>query len=125
MYEKAIHQSVIAYETLVDAGIAPESARFVLPLATRTRMYMKASARTWIHYFDQRISPHAQKEHREVATAIREEFKMHFPTVHEAMSLRTSEVDALKQEVERLKTEIEELKKGNSLSARVCGSQSL
>ena len=125
MYEKAVHQSVIAYEALVDAGIAPESARFVLPLSTRTRLYMKASARTWIHYFDQRTSPHAQKEHREVAEAIRTEFRKHFPTVHEAMALRVSEVDTLKREIERLKAEIEELKSGSSLSTRVCGIPNL
>ena len=77
-------------------------------------MFMKGSARTWIHYLDQRTSPHAQKEHREVAEAIRAEFQKHFPTVHEAMALRVSEVDSLKQEIERLKQELNNLKKGTA-----------
>ena len=106
--------AVSAYATLIEGGIAPESARFVLPLATKTRMFMKGSARTWIHYLDQRTSPHAQKEHRDVANAIRAEFQKHFPTVHEAMALRVSEVDSLKQEIERLKQELNNLKKGTA-----------
>lgn len=114
VYENAVNKAVSAYATLIEGGIAPESARFVLPLSTKTRMFMKGSARTWIHYLDQRTSPHAQKEHREVAGAIRAEFQKHFPTVHEAMGLRVSEVDSLKNEIERLKQEITNLKKGTA-----------
>jgi thymidylate synthase (FAD) len=114
LFNSSITTSVDAYITLVEAGVAPESARFVLPLCTKTRMFMKGSARTWIHYLDQRTSPHAQKEHREVAEAIRAEFAKHFPTVHEAMGLRVSEVQSLKNEIERLKQELNNLKKGTA-----------
>lgn len=110
VFNNAVELSVRAYMTLIEGGIAPESARFVLPLCTKTRLYMKGSARTWIHYLDQRESPHAQKEHRLVANAIRAEFQKHFPTVVEAMALRKSEVESLKSEIERLKTEINQLK---------------
>lgn len=113
VYDNAVANSVNAYTTLIEGGVAPESARFVLPLATKTRMFMKGSARTWIHYLDQRTSPHAQKEHREVAEAIRAEFAKHFPTVHEAMGLRVSEVQSLKNEIERLKLELNNMKKEN------------
>lgn len=110
VFNSASEKAVSAYMTLIEGGIAPESARFVLPLCTKTRLYMKGSARTWIHYLDQRESPHAQKEHREVAHAIRVEFQKHFPTVVEAMALRKSEVDSLKSEIERLKAELNQLK---------------
>lgn len=110
VFNNAVDLSVRAYMTLIEGGIAPESARFVLPLCTRTKLYMKGSARTWIHYLDQRESPHAQKEHRQVANAIRVEFQKHFPTVVEAMAMRKSEVDSLKAEIERLKNEINQLK---------------
>lgn len=109
-FNNAVQTSVSTYMTLIEGGVAPESARFVLPLCTKTRLYMKGSARTWIHYLDQRESPHAQKEHRLVANAIRAEFQKHFPTVVEAMALRKSEVESLKSEIERLKTEINQLK---------------
>jgi thymidylate synthase (FAD) len=114
VYEASVCHAVAAYETLIEGGVAPESARFVLPLSTKTRMFMKGSARTWIHYLDQRTSPHAQKEHREVAEAIRAEFAKHFPTVHEAMGLRVSETQSLKNEIERLKQELNNLKKGTA-----------
>lgn len=108
-FNNAVHNAVDTYITLITAGVAPESARFVLPTCAKTKLYMKGSARTWIHYLDQRESPHAQKEHREVAHAIRVEFATHFPTVVEAMALRKSEVDSLKSEIERLKNEIKKL----------------
>jgi thymidylate synthase (FAD) len=106
VFNASVEKSVSAYLTLIEGGIAPESARFVLPLCTRTRLYMKGSARTWIHYLEQRTSTHTQKEHRDVAEAIRAEFKKHFPTVHDAMALKVSEVDLLKQEIEQLNSKI-------------------
>jgi thymidylate synthase (FAD) len=109
-FNATVRQAVDTYITLIEAGIAPESARFALPTCAKTKLYMKGSARTWIHYLDQRESSHTQKEHREVAHAIRTEFAAHFPTVVEAMALRKSEVDSLKSEIERLKNEINQLK---------------
>jgi thymidylate synthase (FAD) len=109
-FNNVVHNAVDTYITLITAGVAPESARFVLPTCTKTKLYMKGSARTWIHYLDQRESSHAQKEHREIAHAIRAEFAAHFPTVVEAMALRKSEVDSLKSEIERLTAELNQLK---------------
>lgn len=67
------------YEWLVVCGAAPESARMVLPLCTPTRAYMKGSVRSWITYFWQRRSAHAQKEHRDLANSIFAQFAEHFP----------------------------------------------
>ena len=67
------------YEWLVACGAAPESARMVLPLCTPTRAYMKGSVRSWITYFWQRRSAHAQKEHRDLANSIFAQFAEHFP----------------------------------------------
>lgn len=69
------------YRDLVSTGIAPESARMVLPLATPTSAYMKGSVRSWITYFWQRCDPHTQKEHRELAEAIFVIFKEQFPII--------------------------------------------
>ena len=90
------------YHDLLQEGVAPECARMVLPLATKTRLYMKGSVRSWVHYLEQRTSPHAQKEHREVANAIRAEFSKHFPTVHAAMAEQKSEVESLKSTIKEL-----------------------
>jgi thymidylate synthase (FAD) len=69
---------------LMRLGVANECARMILPQATTTRFFLSGSCRSWIHYFDQRLSPHAQKEHREVAEALFAIFKENFPTVCQA-----------------------------------------
>ena len=73
------------YKEMLDAGIAKECARFVLPLATPTRLYMTGSVRSWVHYIDLRSAHGTQKEHMNVAEAIRNIFCEQFPTVAEAL----------------------------------------
>ena len=63
------------YETSLSLGIAKESARFLLPLNTKTRMYMNGTMRSWIHYIKLRTDPSTQKEHRDIAEAIKIIFK--------------------------------------------------
>lgn len=85
---ESVERANAAYAELLAAGVAPECARMVLPQATKTTMYMTGSVRSWIHYFVQRVSPHAQKEHRLVANAALNIFADVFPQTYEAM--RTS-----------------------------------
>jgi thymidylate synthase (FAD) len=73
------------YKEMLDAGIAKECARFVLPLATPTRIYMTGSVRSWVHYIDLRSAHGTQKEHMAVAEGVRSIFKEQFPTVAEAL----------------------------------------
>ena len=73
------------YKRLVDDGVALECARFVLPLATPTRMYMKGSCRSWIHYIALRTHEATQKEHRDVAEAAKCIFICQFPDVAAAL----------------------------------------
>jgi thymidylate synthase (FAD) len=73
------------YQRLLDEGVAKECARFVLPLATPTRIYMTGSCRSWVHYIDLRSGHGTQKEHMEIAEGCKEVFKTQFPTVAEAM----------------------------------------
>lgn len=73
------------YKQMLDEGIAKESARFVLPLATPTRLYMSGSCRSWVHYIQLRSSNGTQKEHMDIALACKEIFSEQFPTVAEAL----------------------------------------
>ena len=73
------------YTDMVEAGVAKECARFVLPLAVPTRLYMTGSCRSWIHYINLRSAHGTQKEHMEIAEACREIFKVQFPKVAEAL----------------------------------------
>ncbi len=76
------------YGRLVARGVSRETARMVLPLCTRTRLYVTGCARSWIHYFDQRCAPHTQKEHRDLACLIRDIFAKQFPNVWNALQLK-------------------------------------
>ncbi len=73
------------YKWALDNDIATECARFVLPLNTKTRLYMTGNARSWIHYLELRTKPDVQKEHRDIAVAITDIFVQHFPYIGEAM----------------------------------------
>jgi len=73
------------YNELLREGIAKECARFVLPLATPTRLYMSGSVRSWVHYVDLRSGHGTQKEHMDIANACKDIFKEQFPTVSEAL----------------------------------------
>ena len=79
------------YKEMLEAGIAKECARFVLPLATPTRLYMTGSVRSWIHYIDLRSAHGTQKEHTEVVKECRDIFIEQFPIVSEALEWITNQ----------------------------------
>ena len=83
--KKALAAAQQAYQDLLDAGIARECARMVLPLATTTTLYMTGSVRSWIHYMAQRLDEHTQKEHRIIAEQVQTIFAAQFPTVNQAL----------------------------------------
>ena len=73
------------YKEMLDAEIAKECARFVLPLAVGTKMYMTGSVRSWIHYIDLRSGHGTQKEHMDIANECKRIFIEQFPICAEAM----------------------------------------
>ena len=77
--------SMNLYNSLLENGIAKECARFVLPLATPTRLYMTGSCRSWIHYINLRSAHGTQKEHMDVVEKARSIFVEQFPSVSEAL----------------------------------------
>jgi len=77
--------SMRLYKELLDHGVAKECARFVLPLATPTRIYMSGSCRSWIHYIQLREKNGTQKEHMDIALESKKVFSEQFPTVAEAL----------------------------------------
>ena len=74
------------YEELLAEGIAKECARFVLPLATRTRIYMSGSCRSWIHYIHLRSAHGTQEEHKNIAQNCKSIFKQSFPIVSNSLN---------------------------------------
>ena len=78
-------QGMKLYQNMLKDGVAKECARFVLPLATPTRLYMTGSVRSWVHYIDLRSAHGTQKEHMDIAEKVRSVFKEQFPIVSEAL----------------------------------------
>ena len=83
--EKHFDRSVDLYNSLIDVGVAKECARFVLPLATNTRLYMTGTCRSWIHYINLRTANGTQKEHMDLAEGCKKVFIEQFPTCAEAL----------------------------------------
>lgn len=73
------------YNRLLEAEVAKECARFVLPLAVPTRIYMTGSCRSWIHYINLRSAHGTQKEHMDIAIECKKVFTEQFPSVSEAL----------------------------------------
>ena len=85
MMREHFNKGIDLYKLMLRDGIAKECARFVLPLATPTRIYMTGSVRSWIHYIDLRSAHGTQKEHMDLVENIRKIFVKQFPIVSQAL----------------------------------------
>lgn len=73
-----------AYRWAIEAGIAKEVARAVLPEGLiKSRLYMAGTLRSWIHYIDLREKNGTQKEHMEIALKCKEIIKQQFPSLND------------------------------------------
>ena len=85
--QRHFSQSLDIYNELLRQGVAKECARFVLPLAVPTRLYMTGNLRSWMHYIDLRSANGTQKEHMDIALECKRIFAEQFPIITEAWSL--------------------------------------
>ena len=83
--EKHFESCQTLYNRLLEAGVAREQARMVLPLATKTKIHMTGSIRSWIHFLELRDDEHAQKEIQLVAQEIKKHFINQFPIISKAL----------------------------------------
>ena len=78
----------LVYEEAMERGVAKEVARALLPEGlVPTRMYMQGDLRSWIHYFNVRCTPETQKEHRQLAQALRAVVIGQFPQTEKALNV--------------------------------------
>ncbi len=89
--EVQFKETLNLYQEMLEKGVAKECARFILPLATPTRIYMTGSCRSWIHYMNLRSGHGTQKEHLIIANQCREIFSKQFPTVSIALNWNKSQ----------------------------------
>ena len=83
--EKHFDDSMVLYNNLLDNGVAKECARFVLPLACPTRLYMTGNVRSWITYIQLRSANGTQKEHQDIALDCKKVFTCMFPDIAKAL----------------------------------------
>lgn len=84
IYEDAINASFEAYNKLIEAGVAREMARGVLPVCQYTQFYWSVNARSLLNFLQLRQDGHAQYEIRVYADAIAQIFKEKLPWSWEA-----------------------------------------
>ena len=84
--ERSRRMSEEVYKELLQHGVSRESARGILPLCAQTKLYMKGSVRSWIHYLQVRCASNTQKEHRLIAEKIKEIFVEEFPLIADALN---------------------------------------
>ena len=77
--------SVLAYQHMLEEGVAPEQARMILPQNLYTEMYMSGNLRAWAHFLHLRLDGHAQKEVQDVAKMVEDILAPLFPVSMKAL----------------------------------------
>ena len=85
LMQQYFKQGMELYQEMLEDDIAKECARFVLPLAVGTKLYMTGNLRSWIHYINLRTANGTQKEHMDIAELCKQHFICQFPVVSEAL----------------------------------------
>ena len=88
--QNLLNYSQKLYSQLIEAGVAREQARMILPLATKTKIYMSGSIRSWVHFLQLRDDVHAQKEIQNVAKEAKKIFIKEFPIISKALNYKAS-----------------------------------
>lgn len=82
--DSAIDSLKTLYKRLLDAGVAKECARIILPMTTQTTIFMSGTIRSWIHFLEIRDDSHAQLEIQLVAKEIKKIFIEQCPIISSA-----------------------------------------
>ncbi|WP_435333417.1 FAD-dependent thymidylate synthase [Haloarchaeobius sp. TZWWS8] len=70
IFRESVTRSVEDYQRLLDLGMPPEDARFVLPIGTEVNMVMSMNARMLMHVADMRAAADSQWEIREMTEKV-------------------------------------------------------
>ena len=81
--DESVALAYATYDKMIAGGVAPETARNVLPMCTPTTLYMVGTLRSWIHYLQTRLDYGAQDEHQDIAKLIHAILKNRCPTIWE------------------------------------------
>ena len=85
IYREAVDHSKLAYHALLDAGVAKEQARLLMPFATFTEVIWTCSLEAVLHFIKLRQHAGAQWEIREFADAVEKLTRKRFPASLDAL----------------------------------------
>jgi thymidylate synthase (FAD) len=83
--QTSLNQIELTYHQMLDAGVAKETARRILPLCTKTTLYMAGTLRSWVTFIALREKVDTQLEHRQIALSAKEIFCSEFPNIADAL----------------------------------------
>lgn len=86
--KRAVVEIQAAYNDLIDADIAKECARFILPMASTTVIHISGTFRDLLAFLNLRMDSHAQKEVKLIATQMGEALEKEMPNVMGAIDWR-------------------------------------
>lgn len=67
IYNDVIHNIQANYKWLLDMGVEAEDARYILPNACETTIFITMDFRNFFHFLNERLCTRAQKEIRDIA----------------------------------------------------------
>jgi thymidylate synthase (FAD) len=76
------------YNKLIEAGVAKECARMILPECTTTTMTFNGTLRSWLSFLNVRCDHHAQLEIVELAKQVGEALEKEMPNVFSTIDWR-------------------------------------
>lgn len=85
-YNAVLQQALKSYNNLLEAGVAPEQARFVLPQGMYTEWYWTGSLAAFARFYQQRTHEGAQSEIRELAERVQDIIQPLYPVSWEALT---------------------------------------
>lgn len=85
-YKRHAEATIRAYVDMIDAGIAPEQARFVLPQGVMTEFVWTGNVASFARMFNQRTDSHSQKEIQDLAKMVGEIIEPLYPVAWNALT---------------------------------------
>lgn len=80
-FTNCVNECYNLYQDMLDAGVPPEDARYILPNATVSQIYITANLREWRHIFEVRCNKRAHWEIRMFMMKVLKFCKENFPNV--------------------------------------------
>lgn len=90
-YKHSCHKMIDLYNQMIEEGISPEQARFVLPQGVMTEWVSTGSLYAWARFYNQRADPHAQKEIQELADMVGKIIEPLYPVSWRALTRGANE----------------------------------